>query len=129
MSIRRKATVQPYDGLQRYLVCLELDRSYLVDLSEYSGNGFCGCEDFQFRCSPLLREGERSESTRCKHIRAALYFLGDLTNKRLTISQRIETWKKNRGRKTHNPMDDQDAGLSRPYPQGGARQWKSIGPG
>jgi len=45
--------------------------TYLVDLDEYRGNGWCGCQDFEFRRSPRLIRGQTSRS-RCKHIRHAL---------------------------------------------------------
>jgi len=48
---------------------------YLVDLDEYDGNGWCGCQHFEFRLAPRLEEGERNHfSLRCKHIVDAIAF-------------------------------------------------------
>jgi len=43
-----------------------------VDLSEYGGNGWCGCERFAFACAPHLERGSiPREKYECAHIRAA----------------------------------------------------------
>lgn len=52
----------------------------LVDMDEYDGVGFCGCEDFQFRHQPLLERGAaqvgalsgRKDLFRCKHLKAVV---------------------------------------------------------
>lgn len=50
--------------------------TYLVDLEEIGGNGWCGCQDFEMNRMPLLRLGVRSDRTRCKHIKLAIESLG-----------------------------------------------------
>lgn len=45
---------------------------YLVDLDENNGQGWCGCEDHEFRRQPLIERGYRPGP--CKHVRMALEF-------------------------------------------------------
>jgi hypothetical protein len=52
------------------------DLKYLVDLSEYRGNGWCGCWDFEFRRQPRLERGAAPGTERCKHIRKVLALVG-----------------------------------------------------
>jgi hypothetical protein len=48
---------------------------YLVDLDEYRGNGWCGCQDFEFRRQPHLERGAKAgHATRCFHVQQALAF-------------------------------------------------------
>lgn len=56
--------------LGRYLVRSDVDNraQYLVDLFEYDCNGRCNCAHFETRCWPLIRDGECSNKTICKHI-------------------------------------------------------------
>lgn len=45
---------------------------YQVDLEEYGGNGWCGCEDFEKKRYPIFVENfGPGDASRCKHIRAA----------------------------------------------------------
>lgn len=50
--------------------------TYLVDLEEFGGNGWCGCQDFEITRYSMLRDGRRSMATRCKHIHMAIEYLG-----------------------------------------------------
>ena len=61
---------------------------YLVDILELKGadlrcNGKCSCRDFETRCSPewnkngLIVERELPNYTRCKHITAVIYAIGN----------------------------------------------------
>jgi hypothetical protein len=56
--------------LGRYYVRSDVDNraQYLVDLFEYDCNGRCNCVHFETRCWPLIRDGECSNKTICKHI-------------------------------------------------------------
>ena len=56
--------------LGRYHVRSDVDNraQYLVDLFEYDCNGRCNCAHFETRCWPLIRDGECSNKTICKHI-------------------------------------------------------------
>ena len=55
--------------VDRYWVRIGHGGRYLVDLAEFDGNGWCGCESFQYRHQSQL---ERSTATvrRCKHLLA-----------------------------------------------------------
>lgn len=57
-------------------------RWHLVDIAEFNGNGFCGCEFFAFRQQPLLTRATPAEQGmgkwRCKHIVAARDFALDV---------------------------------------------------
>lgn len=71
--------VTPHEGLFRYWVRSESrDMEYLVDLTGYNGNGWCGCENFAIKREPLLVRGAKpkSDELRCKHIIRAREFLG-----------------------------------------------------
>ena len=60
---------------RRYLVPSDEDPelSYLVDLDELGGNGWCGCPDFEFRRWHDLKTGNKPGGlTRCKHIARAM---------------------------------------------------------
>ena len=58
--------IKPFD-IDRYYV-----NDYLVDLSEFEGNGWCSCRDFQYRHQPKLQKAEdcgiKPPTSRCKHI-------------------------------------------------------------
>lgn len=45
-----------------------------VDMDEYDGNGWCACEDFQFRKQPQLEASVRASdgTLQCRHIKAVL---------------------------------------------------------
>lgn len=82
--------VEPVAGEPgRYLV--ESSRpglELLVDMGEYDGNGWCGCEDFEFRCQPKLERGHNApDQTRCRHIRAVI---GWETERTTTTKNEIE---------------------------------------
>mgnify|MGYP001615675967 CR=1 FL=1 len=64
-------TVTPIEGepFRFHVQSDSEDIHYLVDLEEHDGNGWCGCAQFQFRCTPALASGHKS---RCKHILAAM---------------------------------------------------------
>lgn len=69
--------VWPIEGEPRrfHVESDELGREpFLVDLDEYNGNGWCGCEDFEFRRQPLLERGAEPGTERCKHIECALRY-------------------------------------------------------
>lgn len=55
---------------------------YLVDLLAYRGIGFCGCQDFEFRCAPLIGQmrklPDNADDYRCKHIKAVRRYAGSL---------------------------------------------------
>jgi hypothetical protein len=49
---------------------------HLVDLQEYNLNGFCSCQDFEFRRQPKLpADADNPDATRCRHIRAVREWL------------------------------------------------------
>ena len=56
---------------------------YTIDLTENAPNGVCNCVDFGTRCqkrwdvTKVVREYGSTERTRCKHINAAIMFLGN----------------------------------------------------
>lgn len=56
---------------------------HLVDLEDLGFNGCCGCESFQMRHLPALkqdrREGEPPRRRRCWHIKRALEFHAELS--------------------------------------------------
>ena len=52
---------------------------YLVDLLAYHGNGCCACQDFCFRCEPLVKNRlGPGLPVRCKHLKRAREFALDL---------------------------------------------------
>lgn len=57
---------------------------YLVDLSENGGRGACSCVDFCTRCQPRIdagrahRDHPNPDRTHCKHLHAALLWLGKM---------------------------------------------------
>ena len=61
--------------------------TYLVDLEEIGGNGWCGCQDFEMNRMPLLRLGLRSDRTRCKHIKLAIESLGKMVAQFMRMQQ------------------------------------------
>lgn len=68
-----------HDGLFRVFVQSESKPKvwYLVDLEAIYGNGWCNCDDFQFRRKPVLSDNNRTGSdTRCKHIEFAREHIG-----------------------------------------------------
>lgn len=65
----------------RYYVKINSGGEYLVDMDEFDGNGWCGCPDFTYTHLPnlmkLQEEGyAKFPSSRCKHIRMLVYYLG-----------------------------------------------------
>jgi hypothetical protein len=63
---------------------------YRVELEPYSGNGWCGCDDFEARRWKAAREGKTpGVHTRCRHIMMALMFLGE------TVVRRVAKGKNN----------------------------------
>lgn len=76
--IRKPERFEMIPGEEPFRMFVRLNKdAYLVDLFEYSGNGFCGCVDFEMVRMPLLRRGVRSRQTQCKHIHAAYVFIGE----------------------------------------------------
>ena len=70
----RTLYVKQHDWPLRWLVECETDRAkpHMVDLGNYDGNGECSCLHFTCRLAPELKQGRHpSNSTRCKHIKAA----------------------------------------------------------
>lgn len=68
--------VEPIKGeALRYRVrsASRTDLSYVVDLSEYQGNGQCTCPDFLCRREPNIKKGKPlyTRLTMCKHVMAA----------------------------------------------------------
>ena len=64
-----------FEGSSRLYVRGSGGIEYLVDLDEYDGNGWCGCQDFAMRRMPRLERGIRNVAQcRCKHIRLARRF-------------------------------------------------------
>ena len=54
--------------------------AHMVDLLSNSLHGECSCQHFQYRISPMVRQGviqRNSEKARCKHIRVARQILYD----------------------------------------------------
>ena len=54
--------------------------AHVVDLLSNSLRGECSCQHFQYRISPMVRQGviqKDSEKARCKHIRVARQILYD----------------------------------------------------
>ncbi len=73
-SQSRSGKVEKIAGeVGRYLVRSDANprEQYLVDLFEYDCNGRCNCIHFETRCWPLIRDGECSNKTICKHIALA----------------------------------------------------------
>lgn len=70
--------VQPIEGEPlRFFVASRRPgvEHYLVDLEEYNFNGWCPCEDFEFRMKPSLERGAAPAPTlRCWHIKQARRF-------------------------------------------------------
>lgn len=68
---------------------------YLVDLSENDGRGECSCVDHGTRCQPRINRGQphkdypHPERTNCKHIHAALLWLGKMVAAR-SAGKRVE---------------------------------------
>jgi len=56
--------------------------SHLVDLEEYGFNGFCGCQDFDFR-KRVLAQKMNGERSRCWHIDRARDFFIDAVLKKM----------------------------------------------
>lgn len=77
MSLR----IEPYD-LGRYFVSAG-GGTYLVDVAEFKGNGFCGCRDFEYRHLPALQKEEECgiehQPRQCKHIKAVMAWLNPTT--------------------------------------------------
>lgn len=71
--------VQPFEGEPlRFLVASRRPfvDPYLVDLEENRGNGWCACEDFQFRRQPRIDQAHPlGPETRCWHIKMARQYL------------------------------------------------------
>lgn len=42
--------------------------SYEVQLDAFDGNGECDCDHFQMHLKPLLNQGHKGTTLRCKHI-------------------------------------------------------------
>jgi hypothetical protein len=65
--------------------CESADRDvkYTIDLDENCPNGACNCADFMTRCqkewdkTKTVVEYGNPQRTRCKHINAAVMFLGN----------------------------------------------------
>ena len=102
--------------LGRYYVRSDVDNraQYLVDLFEYDCNGRCNCAHFETRCWPLIRDGECSNKTICKHIaicfrqfaRMALQMAKKQSAIRQNEIRKLEAWKGPVGR---NVVRDQTA--------------------
>lgn len=58
------------------------DLKYLVDLEEYGFNGFCGCQDFDFR-KRMIAQKMNGERARCWHIERARDFFIDMVLKKM----------------------------------------------
>lgn len=84
MATRYPMRVIPYDSLTRVLVTSQRDPNerYLVDLSEFNGNGRCSCMGFSVEFLKGLQALPESWSDwegdlfRCKHIKLARVALG-----------------------------------------------------
>lgn len=74
-----------------------------VDFTAWSGFGECGCESFQMRIAPLLREGCKPvEALECPHIRKARRYLAlDLIQK--IIARREAKAHENQKKNGHKP--------------------------
>jgi hypothetical protein len=66
-------TIKPFEA-GRYWVRIGHGGTYLVDLGEYEGNGWCGCMSFQCHHQPELERSVRTVR-RCKHLLAAVMVL------------------------------------------------------
>ena len=80
-------TVHPTGDSLRFHVSSDTGEApdgYIVDLESMNGNGFCLCRDFACRCEPAYRHAGKivnfgqAGRTRCKHINAALQYLGQM---------------------------------------------------
>lgn len=72
----------------RFMVQSESDprAKYLVDLEEFGFNGWCGCQNFEMRLAPKLKElraSEKPAKVRCKHIMRALIYQAERMNREL----------------------------------------------
>jgi hypothetical protein len=57
----------------------KLGESYLVDLTDYHGNGSCTCNDFSCRCVANMKKPHQlfTDATMCHHMRLAhVEFMG-----------------------------------------------------
>lgn len=89
--------VKPIEGeLWRFHVQSrrEPDRFYLVDLTDYDGNGQCACENFQIRLRPDI-ENANVTPLRCHHIDAARKHFMEEAGELLLDSFLSSVWKKN----------------------------------
>lgn len=60
----------PGEPLRYFVTSRSGHMDHLVDLSEWNGNGKCGCKDFTYRMEPLLRRDSKVR-VECWHIRQA----------------------------------------------------------
>ena len=75
------STVEQWDNPLRWRVpsSTRPRHSYIVDLSDYGGNGRCLCKDFTIRHEPEIKTGApASNAHRCKHIKKARVRFCDL---------------------------------------------------
>jgi hypothetical protein len=68
---------------QLYVDSADGDRKYTIDFEHNAPNGVCNCKDFYTRCQKewdkggVIKEFGDPLRTRCKHINAALLYLGN----------------------------------------------------
>ena len=80
----RAAVIEPITGepLRFHVQSRTVENlKHLVDLEEYNFNGFCGCQDFDFR-KRMIAERRNGERARCWHIEQARdFFINDILKK------------------------------------------------
>lgn len=64
--------------------------AHVVDLLENDLNGECSCQHYQYRITPMIKQGiinPESEKARCKHIRIARQLFYEIAIK--VVSEKI----------------------------------------
>ena len=75
-----ESTVEPFEPLRFYVTSASQPGiRHVVDLACNGGSGECSCAQFQFRCHPKLKDGERfTEAVWCRHMKLArTHFLNE----------------------------------------------------